>query len=441
MWGHEMKFTNFVAALIVTGALGVGAAQAQIAETQPAEFPPASYKGKQYVDSKGCVFIRAGIDGDVSWIPRVTRARKVVCGFKPSLSAEVAAAAAPQTAAPAEEPVQITVNTTPAVAPTPAPVAKPVAQVKAQPAKPKVVRKKILRKPAVPQKVVVAQVAPEPAPAPVVQPTTQIIVRNGVVVPQAPKTRALPLKYPKGTPSVLPQAPVGASRTDYVTDTTRIVPKHVAQNRVNTQNVSVPRGYKAAWNDGRLNPKRAEQNLRGRGQMLLIWTQTLPRRLIDQNTGRDVTASVPLVYPYTSVAQQRANLGEVKIVQRNGQILKHVVRNPGVAPLKRQPVYSTRSTPAAAQPKVAKAKPSQDKVRASGGKRFVQVGTYRNPQNAQRAAQTISRMGMQARIGKYRKSGQTYMSVQAGPFQQVSALNSAVTQLRRAGYHDAFPRK
>ena len=75
-----MKFFGLIAVGALAGLLSVGAADAQIREQQPAEFPPASYKGKQYVDSSGCVFIRAGIDGDVSWVPRVSRARKIVCG-------------------------------------------------------------------------------------------------------------------------------------------------------------------------------------------------------------------------------------------------------------------------------------------------------------------------------------------------------------------------
>lgn len=51
---------------------------------QPAELPPASYAGLQYVDSKGCLFIRAGSAGKVLWLPRVTRQGEPLCGHPPS---------------------------------------------------------------------------------------------------------------------------------------------------------------------------------------------------------------------------------------------------------------------------------------------------------------------------------------------------------------------
>jgi len=51
---------------------------------RPAELPPAGYGGQQYVDSKGCMFMRAGSGGKVVWIPRVSREGVPICGNPPS---------------------------------------------------------------------------------------------------------------------------------------------------------------------------------------------------------------------------------------------------------------------------------------------------------------------------------------------------------------------
>jgi hypothetical protein len=63
-------------ALAGSGALAEG--------SQPAEQPPADFAGQQYVDSKGCLFVRAGDGTKVLWIPRVSRDGALVCGYPPS---------------------------------------------------------------------------------------------------------------------------------------------------------------------------------------------------------------------------------------------------------------------------------------------------------------------------------------------------------------------
>ncbi len=82
-----MSDFRYIAAVVVGLAVQ---SQGVLANTLPAEIPPASFTGNQYVDSKGCVFIRAGLAGAVNWVPRVNRDRQPLCGFEPSVGGRVA---------------------------------------------------------------------------------------------------------------------------------------------------------------------------------------------------------------------------------------------------------------------------------------------------------------------------------------------------------------
>lgn len=70
-----------VAGLMSAGLAGVASAQTR---PTPAEFPPPDYRGQQYVDSKGCLFLRAGTAGATECFPRVTRKGVPLCGNPPS---------------------------------------------------------------------------------------------------------------------------------------------------------------------------------------------------------------------------------------------------------------------------------------------------------------------------------------------------------------------
>lgn len=136
-------FSGLAALVLVVGIAGGGAVAAQ--GTEPAELPPAGFSGNQYVDSKGCVFLRAGLGATTTWVARLGRDRKPVCGYAPTPTASAQPAAAPE---PAAEPVA-----EPAATPAPPPAAKTTAA-----AKPAVA----VAKPAAPRARKPAPVAAEP---------------------------------------------------------------------------------------------------------------------------------------------------------------------------------------------------------------------------------------------------------------------------------------
>lgn len=394
----------------------------------PAEIPPSSFRGAQYVDSKGCVFIRAGIDGNVTWVPRVNRQRQVLCGQTPSLSTQAAEAArtTPRAAAATSGVEQITLP------PSAAAPAVPAARTAAAPTPPV----------AAPARTVTRTAAPTPAPAPrravtvaapaPAAPAQRTVVRR-VAPPAAPTPAPVIVSSP---PAKAAPAPAQRTAAPSVSPTTRVVPRQVFDARQTQTGLTIPEGYRPVWSDERLNPRRAEQTLEGVARTRLIWTQTVPRRLIDQNTGRDVTSKVALVYPYTDTATQQRDLGTVTLVRRDGQLQKRIVRNKAKA---RAPVVSTRSAPVPA-PVVKQAARATPKAQASAKGRFVQVGTYAQPGNAKAAAQRIARVGLPARMGTLKRDGKTYKVVFAGPFASSDALNNGLRTSRAAGFGDAFVR-
>ncbi len=394
--------------------LSIGApAEAQLitANDQPAEFPPSSYTGRQYVDSAGCVFVRAGFDGAVTWVPRVSRSRKKLCGFTPS------------TVRRADAPVI-------ADAPgTPAPTAS--APVVA-PERPRVV----VQRPVVAQPRVVTRPV---APAPVVQSAQVRQVRGS-----CPGASAISAQYINPGARCGPQAehPSGGAvllRGGAGTPVVRSLPVTAPAP------VQVPKGYRNVWKDDRLNPNRGKQLLSGALQTALVWTQTVPRRLVDNRTGADVTRDYNyLVYPYTDYAKQKRDLaGGQHIVVRTGSGQRMIVHKSQLAVSKRtgqtilksgvNPTYSTKSVRA---PAVASARVAPK----AGGGRYVQVGTFGVEGNARKTAARLQQAGLPVRIGTVNRKGRALQIVMAGPFGDAGQAQSALSAARRAGFADAFLR-
>lgn len=406
--GDMMKITRIAAWAVITASVSIGLGHAQsLRDAQtPAEFPPASFNGTQYVDSRGCVYVRAGIDGNVTWVPRVNRQRQLICGQTPSLSAEAAAAARVTPSQSARTtPEQITIAPSSAETVT-----------TGQPAQRPTVR------------------TTQTTPTPPRQPTQRVVVRRPAQA-AAPVTQTTRTSATQAPP-VRPVASQGTARRGSVVTArreekefgpeTRVVPLHVYNNRLAQRPARLPKGYRPIWEDDRLNPRRAEQSLNGIAQTRLVWTRTVPRRLMDRQTGRDVTATVPLVYPYVDVATQERDLGTVTLIRRDGQIVKRVQRKSRAKA--RQPVASTRSASRPA-PKQA----------VTG--RYVQVGMFGVPANAQAAAQRIARAGLPARIGNIKRGSRSYQIVLAGPFGSSSDLSKGLQRSRAVGFSDAFVRR
>ncbi|MGR3634722.1 MAG: SPOR domain-containing protein [Shimia sp.] len=443
-----MKLTRVIAINVIVASLGLGVVHAQSFSPMdsPAEFPPASYKGKQYVDRRGCVYIRAGIDGNVTWVPRVSRDRKVICGFKPTFDKPVAGTATPAKVdsnvvqiKPAAAPTQSkSIFGSTSSAPKKKTVAAPTPKVKtvapAQPAivatkpAPKPIRRTTKKKPLFTTPVAVppatqsqtTPVAPTPTTRrPASQPPraagTASDCRGGAATHKGMKVRCGPqteLPYTPGTggPTSQPpkmrfdeqnsslRRPVPGTvvREGEVARNVRVVPKHVYEaNLVNNVATSIPDGYRLAFDDGRLNPRRAEMTFEGKAQSDQIWERRLPRKLL------------------------RRDVGDGAVVARSSTV---------ALPATTGPVVSTKSVPA-------------EKALRLAGTPYVQVASFSDARSAQATAREVRKLGLPVRIGKFERGGEVQRMVLAGPFDDQTSAKAALVKTQGAGFSGAFLRR
>ena len=393
-------------------------AQSVAAVGGPAENPPAGFSGQQYVDSRGCVFMRAGFGGQVTWVPRIGRDRRPMCGaVTPSQAAARLAQGDTGAAMVGSQDVGAPMDTvasdfstarkTGVFAPPPVPglnAASPRVATGQGYAAPR----PQIQMPDIgtgiggmaPARNVAAGMggAGCPATAPVLQTlplntggTVSVCTRGdgtatGWVSPNYRSVGGAIRNVP-GQQVGFGQfaaagggyaAPSGGQANSYVQTV-------IAGQRVIAQRPA-PQTYEAAWQDDRLNPYRGLGTATGWAQQAQVWTQKVPART------------------YADVARKQ------------GQ----------------QAARLTGSTMSAGGETQATA--------TAGGRIYVQVGTFGQSANAQNAVNRLSSMGLPVASAKGQRGGQQLMSIMAGPFGSVADASAALAMARSAGFADAFIR-
>ena len=126
-------FSALMLASITMSGVNVGPAQSQTIKAAPSEWPNPKYRGGIYVDTTGCVYLRALTAAGLTWEPRLTPDDIHMCGYSPTGSAAMPFAQAPKVATSEPlRPQQVTqalpdtpLSTQPEPKPAPEVVAKP----------------------------------------------------------------------------------------------------------------------------------------------------------------------------------------------------------------------------------------------------------------------------------------------------------------------------
>lgn len=375
----------------------------------PAEMPPANFQGQQYVDSRGCVFMRAGLSGKTTWVARIGRDRRPICNAV-SMAEAKARLDAPELTSQAKPQVVAMQQ--------PKAVGKPMATVASNmQAKTQIGLQAPIVVPglapaplvAMPTKAAPTVTAPT-VTAPTVSRKARCPAEAPVLERMALRTGGTVLVCTRGdgtaTGWLSPGYPTGVGGTIENTLGHQVMPqRHVTpnlqQNTVAAQAgaqaqtviagvaIAAPKAaktqYVAAWKDGRLNPLRGKGTAQGWAMQAQVWTQKTPADLVVAKPAKQTDA-------------------KLRVTQ------------------------STRSVDQTTQAPATKAA------------RYVQVGTFGNPNNVATVAGALAAMGLPVAKSRMTKSGRELVIVLAGPFNSAQAAQTALGMAHQAGFGDAFVR-
>ena len=413
--GVVMLFRVVAVALLAT-VCGSALVQAQsVADLGgPSNMPPAGFKGQQFVDNRGCVFLKAGYGGQTTWVPRVSRDRKALCGYPPTFGArpaiEMAEDAAPAAPAPvvkpAAAPVVVAAPAVRAPAPKPVAVATVTAPAPYVDTAPRGTYEAVATGPG-PGKIGCYTSAPVAERVKLRSGGTAVVCTRG----DGTMTGWRPPVYPQGSGvgASLSDGPVAVASRGASGGSGGYVESYAAASDA----VPVPPpGYELAWKDDRLNPNRGKGTAEGWAAQDQIWTRKVPATLVADQAAKRKKA-VPV---------QEASDGS------SGDWTH------GAPTAKRKKVvitYSTKNAPTAPVP--------QASARAAGAV-YVQVGTFGVQSNADGAASRLRGAGLPTARANITSKGKAMQIVLAGPFASGADAQAALSAARRAGFGDAFIR-
>jgi hypothetical protein len=405
--------------LMVSTSLISGAHAQSLAQIgAPAELPPASFTGEQYVDSRGCVFLRAGYGGRATWVARVGADRKPMCGYPPSLAAMAAAKpdptqdetpsiavveenvpefSAPATKAPLETIASLPAAPTPEAATNPAPTTTAVAEMT-----PKAPRENsVADAPVLAQSVSSNKKIGCYANAPVAE---RVALRAGGTVVICTRGDGTlngwrPPIYPNGSG-------VGAA---LLTTSDFSDPRVAAAGQMALANPTVSAisptpvlpGYQVAWKDDRLNPMRGKGTAEGWAQQDQVWTRDVP--------AVSVSVSVSVAGAGVAPKAKAADKSNVTV--------------------------STKTPPVTADQSGAAAAPA-----VAGSGLYIQVGLFGVVQNADGAIGQLHALGLPVARGAKRKQGKSLVVVMVGPLASLGQAQQALSATQSAGFTDAYIR-